>query len=195
MYYKRDVNKLIINHRGIPTNPDPNQAIFWDGQPGGFEGLHQKGWTVISLLMILREGRKHTTQLKILAKGDNQVVVANFRVSVASGSNDFNQELFSIYRCVGQILLNVTHGAANLGLELKAEETWLSFALLIYGKCIFFRHKVLPCESKKIPRTSSVSNSQILNTASSLSSLSTNILAICSQNATCSRSIIMYRIY
>ena len=69
--------------------------------------------------MILREGRKHTAQLKILAQGDNQVVVANFNVPVSSASPEYNQELLFTYRCVCQILTNITEGANHLGLELK----------------------------------------------------------------------------
>lgn len=54
--------------------------MAWNGQPGGLEGVRQKGWTIVGVLCLLREGRKRNTRVHQLAQGDNQVIFTNYKV-------------------------------------------------------------------------------------------------------------------
>lgn len=73
VYYKHRVDLLDVSG-DVPKNKDPNIPVFQDGIKGGLEGLRQKGWSIISLLIIEREMSKGPALVKVLAQGDNQVM-------------------------------------------------------------------------------------------------------------------------
>jgi hypothetical protein len=43
------------------------------------EGLRQKGWKLISMLVIEREGQTRNAHLIILAQGDNQAITTFYK--------------------------------------------------------------------------------------------------------------------
>lgn len=51
--------------------------FFWYGQEGGLERLRQKGWTLVNLLIILRDSKIRNTNVTVLAQGDNQVITTH----------------------------------------------------------------------------------------------------------------------
>ena len=61
-------------------NKNADEFVCWVGQQGGFEGLRQKGWCILNLLVIKDICKKHETKVEILVQGDDQVVVTNFRL-------------------------------------------------------------------------------------------------------------------
>lgn len=51
----------------------PSQYV-WKNQLGGFEGLRQKGWTVVTVSLIKLVARDCGVGVRILGQGDNQMV-------------------------------------------------------------------------------------------------------------------------
>jgi hypothetical protein len=70
---------------------DRVDLLLWDGskivnsadiryrQKGGLEGLRQKGWTLISMLVIEREGQIRNTPLIVLAQEDTQAITTFYK--------------------------------------------------------------------------------------------------------------------
>lgn len=78
IYYKDrpDLMEIVDGH----VQNKPGQMICWNGQAGGLEGLRQKGWSVLNLLVIEREAKIRNTRIKILAQGDNQVICTQYKI-------------------------------------------------------------------------------------------------------------------
>nr|ABZ81171.1 polymerase [Lyssavirus lagos] len=150
----------------------------WNGQDGGLEGLRQKGWSLVSLLMIERESQTRNTRTKILAQGDNQVLCPTYMLSSGLNSEGLMYELESISKNAMSIYRAIEEGASKLGLIIKKEETMCSFDFLIYGKTPLFRGNILVPESKRWARVSCISNDQIVNLANIMSTVSTNALTV-----------------
>ncbi|ABZ81161.1 polymerase [Lyssavirus lagos] len=150
----------------------------WNGQDGGLEGLRQKGWSLVSLLMIERESQTRNTRTKILAQGDNQVLCPTYMLSSGLNNEGLRYELESISKNAMSIYRAIEEGASKLGLIIKKEETMCSFDFLIYGKTPLFRGNILVPESKRWARVSCISNDQIVNLANIMSTVSTNALTV-----------------
>ncbi|ABV03821.1 polymerase [Lyssavirus caucasicus] len=150
----------------------------WNGQDGGLEGLRQKGWSMISLLMIDRESQIRNTRTKILAQGDNQVLCPTYMVSSGLSQDGLKYELENISKNAMSIYRAIEEGAGRLGLIIKKEETMCSYDFLIYGKTPLFRGNILVPESKRWARVSCISNDQIVNLANIMSTVSTNALTV-----------------
>nr|AUM82587.1 RNA-dependent RNA polymerase [European bat lyssavirus 2] len=150
----------------------------WNGQDGGLEGLRQKGWSLVSLLMIDRESQTRNTRTKILAQGDNQVLCPTYMLSSGLTQEGLIYELDSISRNALSIYRAIEEGASKLGLIIKKEETMCSYDFLIYGKTPLFRGNILVPESKRWARVSCISNDQIVNLANIMSTVSTNALTV-----------------
>nr|AYE39796.1 polymerase [Lyssavirus rabies] len=155
-----------------------NGPTCWNGQDGGLEGLRQKGWSLVSLLMIDRESQTRNTRTKILAQGDNQVLCPTYMLSPGLSREGLLYELESISRNALSIYRAIEEGASKLGLIIKKEETMCSYDFLIYGKTPLFRGNILVPESKRWARVSCISNDQIVNLANIMSTVSTNALTV-----------------
>ncbi|QDZ26156.1 RNA dependent RNA polymerase [European bat lyssavirus] len=155
-----------------------NGPTCWNGQDGGLEGLRQKGWSLVSLLMIDRESQTRNTRTKILAQGDNQVLCPTYMLSSGLNKEGLLYELDSISRNAISIYRAIEDGASKLGLIIKKEETMCSYDFLIYGKTPLFRGNILVPESKRWARVSCISNDQIVNLANIMSTVSTNALTV-----------------
>lgn len=78
IYYNNRTDLMTVE-KGEVVNRDPERIVCWRGQKRGLEGLRQKGWSIVNLLIIRREGKVKNTKISILAQGDNQVICTNCR--------------------------------------------------------------------------------------------------------------------
>ncbi|KAH6941978.1 hypothetical protein HPB50_026275 [Hyalomma asiaticum] len=78
IYFPDRADQILLRDDGTPYSP--NNQYFWNGQAGGLEGLRQKGWTLLNLLMILRESKIRNTKVTVLAQGDNQVINTSYPI-------------------------------------------------------------------------------------------------------------------
>lgn len=74
LIYYNDRPELMTTVANKVINKNPVFKVCWEGQDGGPKGLRQKGWSIVSLLVIAREARLRSTRVKVLAKGYNQVI-------------------------------------------------------------------------------------------------------------------------
>ncbi|AJR28452.1 polymerase [Le Dantec virus] len=152
--------------------------VCWSGQLGGFEGLRQKGWTVIDLLMIAREARIRNTLVKTLAQGDNQVVCTIYRLNFSPTLQDKINNLNKIHQNNEVIMDAIKRGTTKLGLIINEDETMQSADYLNYGKIPIFRGRILNLFTKRLSRIMCTSNDQILSFGNIMTTVSTNALTI-----------------
>ena len=55
-------------------------TVVWEGQFAGIDGLRQKGWSILNLLVIQREAKIRNTTVHTLAQGDNQVICTHYKL-------------------------------------------------------------------------------------------------------------------
>nr|QYV43069.1 MAG: RNA-dependent RNA polymerase [Mononegavirales sp.] len=154
--------------------------VCWDGQEGGLEGLRQKGWSILNLLMIEREKKIRNTKVTVLAQGDNQVITTHYKPEIVPGMDDeaIRGSMETIMSNNQVIMEAVRYGAQRLGLRIKEEETLQSSDLHIFGKVVFFRRAVLGLETKRTSRITCSTNDQIPSLATVMASSTTNILTV-----------------
>ncbi|AJR28581.1 polymerase [Sripur virus] len=154
------------------------KRVCWNGQSGGLEGLRQKGWTITSMLMLLRIPRKRNTLIRTLAQGDNQVVITTYRPRVARTETEKLEIYQEIKDNNEKIMKEVDRSAVRMGLRIKKEECMQSIGYLNYGKIIIINGILYPLLSKRVSRMSALSNDQLPTMANILSTVGSNILTI-----------------
>ncbi|AVI57368.1 polymerase [Vaprio virus] len=152
--------------------------VCWNGQLGGLEGLRQKGWTVVDLLMINREAKIRNTLVKTLAQGDNQVVCTIYKLNHSPTEFDLMRNLKNIHTNNDVIMSAIKKGTEKLGLIINEDETMQSADYLNYGKIPIFRGRILNLFSKRLSRIMCTSNDQILSFGNIMTTVSTNALTI-----------------
>ncbi|AJN08917.1 L protein, partial [Ekpoma virus 1] len=151
----------------------------WDGQKGGLEGLRQKGWSILSFLMIEREARIRNTLVKVLAQGDNQIITTHFKTDPWVNTEQLEENLQRIQANNEMIMRAIARGAGKLGLVINQDETMQSIAYLSYGKVPIFKGNILGLPLKRWSRVTYCSNDQVPSASTLLSSVSTSALAVC----------------
>lgn len=127
----------------------------WYNHAGGFEGLRQKGWTIITIAMLLYVEHLIGMKSYIIGQGDNQVCKVLIPVPeeyesvenyLALGGDDLENK-------IQLFLKTLTDVATDLGLMVKPDETATSRNIVIYGKDILFQGALMPQALKRISRT------------------------------------------
>nr|QMP82217.1 RNA-dependent RNA polymerase [Lepidopteran rhabdo-related virus OKIAV3] len=177
VYYKHRMDLIEYkNGRLMTTNPD--YQVCENGILGGLEGLRQKGWSIISLLIIEHEMNQGPTNVKVLAQGDNQVICTNFSTNPGLTDGELQEELVRIVDINNNIIKNIELGIARMGMNLNKDETMQSADYLVYGKIPIFRGQIFGLEPKRWSRVNTVSNDQVPTLGNILSSASSNALAV-----------------
>ncbi|QXV86525.1 RNA-dependent RNA polymerase [Arlivirus sp. virus] len=145
----------------------------WAGQDGGCEGLRQKGWTTVTSGSLLAAEYILGIKSIITGQGDNQVIVAFFPVPtkyedssgyLTSGNEELRKE-------IQRYLIFLKKISAQIGMNIKLEETWVSQHLFNYGKEILSHGVFLTSVLKKISR-------MFISVSDNYPSLSNRIAAI-----------------
>lgn len=190
IYFPDRADQIFLNPEGTPYSP--NHQFFWEGQAGGLEGLRQKGWTLLNLLMILKESKIRNTKVTVLAQGDNQVVNTSYPIPGRPTKDALAQFMIQIQRNNTAIMNAILDGTTKLGLTLNREETMVSSEYLNYGKVPLIRGQMFPLETKRWSRTTSLTNDQLPSFGNILSSVSTNALTVCQASSSVIPSLINY---
>ncbi|KAK9736357.1 Mononegavirales RNA dependent RNA polymerase [Popillia japonica] len=147
----------------------PGEPFLWTNHKGGFEGLRQKGWTLITICLLLYVEFQTGIKSVIIGQGDNQVVkillllkevgltrdiyLIKYKDHILSEITKFQNVLDKASRALGLEFQSVLDKASRaLGLEVKMEETFYSTDVLIYGKDILYKGAYLSSATKKISR-------------------------------------------
>lgn len=149
IYYRdRPDHMHVVNNQ--VENRDPSKRVCWNRQAGGLEGLRQKGWSVLNLLVIVRAGRKHNTEIKLLAQGDNQVICTFYKLSETHSDEVIRKHIEEIQDDNRKIMEEIRASTLEIGLLIKEDETLQSADMLIYGKVIIYRGNITCLEEKTI---------------------------------------------
>ncbi|UAU42847.1 polymerase [Boteke virus] len=175
IYYAGDRSLLKIKDGQIV--PSTHIRSCWQGQAGGLEGLRQKGWSILNVILLDRISRKRNTRIKLLAQGDNQIICTQFKLT---HYDETNRKL-CIHEIIKQnknIMEDVKKGANELGLIINMEETMISTEFLNYGKVPVYRGNILGLKTKRWARVSSYSNDNLPNLSNILSTVASTALSV-----------------
>ena len=145
IYYGERTDLLKVE-KGKVVNKYKDIRACWQGQKGGLEGLRQKGWSILSLLVIRRESMERNTRIRTLAQGDNQVICTQYKLPNFDDDEDRVRELQNIVNNNQRIMDRIYEGARKIGLTINKDETIQSADLLIYGKVPIYRGNMMPLE-------------------------------------------------
>nr|AMK09265.1 RNA-dependent RNA polymerase [Drosophila algonquin sigmavirus] len=174
-YADRGDGLTIVDGELVNKGPD---RFCWNGQPGGLEGLRQKGWSILSLLIILLESQISNTSVKCLAQGDNQVICTQYKLNPSANCDYRKAQISNIVRNNNQIILRVEQGTKKLGLIINRDETMQSADYMTYGKLPVFRGNFRCLEGKRWSRVLCITNDQLPTFGNIMSTISSNALTV-----------------
>lgn len=129
---------------------------FWTNHLGGFEGLRQKGWTWITIGLLLLVESMTGIKSSIIGQGDNQICKIKIKVPDRDYGNMDDliyQNILLIREQVNIFLTTLTDVSKNIGLVVKPLETWVSHKVLVYGKEFLINGAFCSQTLKRISRT------------------------------------------
>jgi hypothetical protein len=176
IYYTVRVDLLIWDGEKIINATDI--LTSWYGQPGGLEGLRQKGWTLVSMLVIEREGKTRNTRLIVLDQGDNQAITTFYKKGTFSDPVDIRADAMNAYQNNQKLMDNLCTGIDHLGLLINEDETFVSSEYLNYGKLVTLWENRIPIKTKRYSRATGYTNDQIPGVGPVLSSIGTICLTV-----------------
>lgn len=172
IYYVERLDKIQdIDHPFLPYG--------WRGQSGGLEGLRQKMWTVVGALLLRRVGMHHNQRFASIMQGDNQVVIAKYRLYSDPNTPERAVERRRLAIGGKKILETIAKYSSKLGLITKIDETWISSSLLVYGKYPIIKGESAGMLLKIMSRLYSTSNDATPSITNVLSSAFTTGLTAC----------------
>lgn len=178
IYYNDRPDLMEWNGRELQTKPGAPGPVCWNGQAGGLEGLRQKGWSIVNLLVIMREGKVRNTLIRTLAQGDNQVICTRYKIPSCPTSEELREHLTDAYNNNNYIMRAIEEGTKKLGLIINHDEVLTSADFMVYGKIPLYRGNLEIAEGKRWARTTCVTNDQIPALGSLMACVSTAALTV-----------------
>ncbi|AHX81844.1 RNA polymerase [Sunguru virus] len=175
IYYAGDLSLLRLEKGNVV--PSTSIRSCWQGQPGGLEGLRQKGWSLLNIVLLDRISKKRNTRLRLLAQGDNQIVCSQFRLTDIR-EDKVIEHIEEVKQQNKAIMADIESGTGELGLIINKDETMLSTEYLNYGKVPVYRGNICGLKTKRWARVSCYSNDNLPNLSNILSTVSSTALSI-----------------
>lgn len=126
------------------------------GPEAWMEGQRQKGWTLITIIMLLLVAREKNTQVSLLGQGDNQMVIIKvLSEEELSNRGSTKEQYISDFKVVMSAM------ADKCGLVIKSEESWHSEKLVEYSRAYHYKGAQASTTLKKISRVNSQANQTI----------------------------------
>ncbi|DAZ90849.1 TPA_asm: polyprotein [Torreya virus 1] len=166
--------------------------MVYQGHLGGFEGLRQKGWTILTVCLIISAADDLSIRMNLMGQGDNQMITTllpHGRWNIMGYTEDDKIRETVIERT--RILGKLDSTFCNAGLPIKVKETWTSTTLFMYGKNMILGGKLLNQSCKKILRSYALSNEGQLTIEGTTGTIFSNMSAACQ---TSSHPAVMYMI-
>ncbi|WPV62782.1 MAG: RNA-dependent RNA polymerase [Jingmen bat rhabdovirus 2] len=165
----------------IPSNLEDSPPYCWNNHLGGFEGLRQKGWSVIGALLIRYVSFLTRVSTKVLLQGDNQVIIIRYKMARGMSNEEHTRTKHRHCQITNNFLDRLSEHCNSLGLRTKPEETWMSAHLLYYGKIALIDGTLQSLFLKRVCRSLFVTNEVAPSLSNSLGSLNTTLLSGCYQ--------------
>jgi hypothetical protein len=136
-------------------SPRPGPRCMF-GSEAWLEGLRQKGWTLITILLILWAASKMNTVASLLGQGDNQVIYLRIPSPDYLRSREMTKDQY-----VAEFMRELHRLADAAGIPIKLEESWISNNLFEYSRRYFYKGAQASCALKRISRVASEANQTI----------------------------------
>ncbi len=155
--------------------------LAWTGHLGGLEGLNQKGWTAVTVVLIEMVARKHNIRFRLIGQGDNQVL----RLTIPLVGDKFDPSGISAAKQTLKLFkASFVDEMEQAGLPVKISETWCSSKLFAYGKQHFFEGEPLAMSLKRLSRVFWLSNDLFPSLENAISTIHSNSLSACQSDLT-----------
>lgn len=138
----------------------------------GIEGLRQKGWTIVTLGLLLMIAYRRGVRVHLTGQGDNQNL--KLWIPLPDGVSSEQAELSHleyIQEYIDDFCRDLDEAAEDIGLPLRLTETWKSYHLSIYGKEWVFQSAIMTMCLKRFARMQEDVNGIIQDIESRLSTL------------------------
>ncbi|AHU86500.1 L protein [Almendravirus arboretum] len=172
-----------------------DNPFYWEGQPGGFEGIRQKGWSVVGILCLLRETRDRNTTTEFLVQGDNQVIFNHYNLQKHLNPTELQEELDRIIGNNSYIIDKIKTSSSNLGLLINDDETLQSANFSSYSKVPIYKGNILNLETKKYNRVNGLTNDQLPTSSNIMSSVNSTALSVCQYDPVCRNSAYWHGVF
>jgi hypothetical protein len=128
------------DHNGLPYESSTSTHLNnkW------LEGLRQKGWTLVTLCLILHVAMTEETTTTLLGQGDNQVIVLKI-----PPDDVLRRTGQSVSEYIKGFLDHLKAMSTRMGMIIKPEETWSSTCLVEYSKKYHLRGTQVSCGFKR----------------------------------------------
>lgn len=161
----------------IPPNLETSLPYCWNDHVGGFEGLRQKGWSVVGALLIRFISIHHRLKTRVLLQGDNQVIIIRYNMPKGLSNDEFLSSKSRHCRITKRFMESLSIACGSVGLRTKPEETWMSAHLLYYGKIAIIDGTVQSLFLKRVCRALFLTNEVAPSLTNSLGSMNTALLS------------------
>uniref|UniRef100_A0AB38ZJM5 RNA-directed RNA polymerase L n=1 Tax=Anourosorex squamipes rhabdovirus TaxID=3139458 RepID=A0AB38ZJM5_9RHAB len=158
----------------IPEEDDLQDGPgVWRNHLGGFEGLRQKGWTLLTVVILEYVAQNYPINHTILGQGDNQVIICKIRSRFNRSETPelFRNDVQNIHK---SFLDDLCDFLDKLGLPLKLRETWVSSLMFMYGKEMYFKGMPLSMSQKRLARMFPLANEMYPSLENALSTIYCN---------------------
>ncbi|DBA36889.1 TPA_asm: L [Fraxinus gammacytorhabdovirus 1] len=165
------------------------------GHIGGFEGLRQKGWTIFTDCGLELICERHKCNHSVMGQGDNQVLALTWRTYSLDGERNITEDgKMRITSQFHAFMRDLIQTFGDLGLPVKALETWTSEHLFLYGKVPTLRGVPLAMSLKKLCRAYYLANEEIMTLDCALATIQSNAMAACMADVTSNVPYVVYKV-
>lgn len=149
--------------------------LAWRGQYGGVEGLRQKGWTILTILIILSATTGSPAKFQLTGQGDNQVLCAKYYLPKTGGLEAQDHDVVEAIKLDFEDWKTRLYGVAQeVGMPIKPSESWSSSTLYSYGKNTYYHGRPLEAKLKRLSRCFPTTNDLHPSLYSSIVSIGAN---------------------
>lgn len=160
---------------------EANDPLMWTDHVGGLEGIRQKGWTLITIIILLIIETEEGIKCYIIGQGDNQFLKLMIPIkkcrNTSSTEQYIKQNQGSLRDRLIQYLETLERVAGEFCLKIKKEESWFSHLVINYGKDILVKGVYLSQGMKRVSRTFPDTNDIFPTILDKVSSMQTTGLA------------------
>ena len=136
------------------------------GSEAWMDGLRQKGWTLVTILIILSETYKMDTVASLLGQGDNQVIC--LRIPPPKGLQARGQ---TWKQYIKQFLDELETATNRSGIPIRKNESWFATDLFEYSRSYHYKGAQASNALKRTSRVASEANKTVPTLAVDISGM------------------------
>ncbi|UOL48955.1 RNA polymerase [Wenzhou Myotis laniger paramyxovirus 2] len=156
----------------VNLNDVENNHIYIKYPMGGIEGYSQKLWTIITIPFLFLSAYEIGAKIAAVVQGDNQAIAITMRVHP---NLPYKKKKTMCSKLAQDYFYRLRENLADMGHNLKANETIVSSNFFVYSKRIYYDGLVLSQSLKPLSRVVFWSETIVDETRSACSNISTAI--------------------